>query len=290
MPRSINLCIVEGKAATLLSLLISFGKKILNYSLKFFRLGLLVIYHIMYYGAETFEKLIMENIDQEEVNKFDEIAEKWWDLEGEFKPLHQINPLRVGFINERTTLKGAKVLDIGCGGGILSESLSNLGAEVIGLDASEKTIGVARARSNKVGSNITFLQMSLEEYINSENEKEFDVITCLEMLEHVPDPSKVVQGCKSLLKKDGKVFFSTINRNPKSYLFAILGAEYILNLLPKGTHEFDKFIKPSELSRWIRNSGLKQEEIIGLSYNPLTNHYWLGKDIQVNYMVFASNE
>jgi len=244
----------------------------------------------MYYGAETFEKLIMENIDQEEVNKFDEIAEKWWDLEGEFKPLHQINPLRVGFIKERTILKGAKVLDIGCGGGILSESLSNLGAEVIGLDASEKTIGVARARSNKVGSNITFLQMSLEEYINSENEKEFDVITCLEMLEHVPDPSKVVQGCKSLLKKDGKVFFSTINRNPKSYLFAILGAEYILNLLPKGTHEFDKFIKPSELSRWIRNSGLKQEEIIGLSYNPLTNHYWLGKDIQVNYMVFASNE
>ena len=244
----------------------------------------------MYYGAETFEKLIMENIDQEEVNKFDEIAEKWWDLEGEFKPLHQINPLRVGFINERTILKGAKVLDIGCGGGILSESLSNLGAEVIGLDASEKTIGVARARSNKVGSNITFLQMSLEEYINSENEKKFDVITCLELLEHVPDPSKVVQGCKSLLKKDGKVFFSTINRNPKSYLFAILGAEYILNLLPKGTHEFDKFIKPSELSRWIRNSKLKQEEIIGLSYNPLTNHYWLGKDIQVNYMVFASNE
>tara|TARA_B100000700_G_scaffold72837_1_gene81247 strand:- start:382 stop:1116 length:735 start_codon:yes stop_codon:yes gene_type:complete len=244
----------------------------------------------MYYGAETFEKLIMKNIDQEEVSKFDEIAEKWWDLEGEFKPLHQINPLRVGFINERTTLKGAKVLDIGCGGGILSESLSNLGAEVTGLDASEKTIGVARARSNKVGSNITFLQMTLEDYINSENEKEFDVITCLEMLEHVPDPSQIIKGCKSLLKKDGKVFFSTINRNPKSYLFAILGAEYILNLLPRGTHEFEKFIKPSELSRWIRNSGLKQEEVIGLSYNPLTNHYWLGEDIQVNYMVYASDE
>jgi len=244
----------------------------------------------MYYGAETFEKLTMENIDQEEVNKFDEIAEKWWDLEGEFKPLHQINPLRVGFIHDRTDLKGAKVLDIGCGGGILSESLSNLGAEVIGIDASEKTIGVARARSNKVGNNITFLQMTLEDYINSENTQKFDVITCLELLEHVPEPSQLVKGCKSLLKKDGKIFFSTINRNPKSYLFAILGAEYILNLLPRGTHEFGKFIKPSELSRWLRDSGLNQEEIIGLSYNPLTNHYWLGEDIQVNYMVYASNE
>ena len=244
----------------------------------------------MDYGAETFEKLTMENIDQEEINKFDEIAEKWWDLEGEFKPLHQINPLRVGFIKDRTDLKGAKVLDIGCGGGILSESLSNLGAEVIGIDASEKTIGVAKARSNKVGSNITFLQMTLEDYINSENTQKFDVITCLELLEHVPEPSQLVKGCKSLLKKDGKIFFSTINRNPKSYLFAILGAEYILNLLPRGTHEFDKFIKPSELSRWLRDSGLNQEEIIGLSYNPLTNHYWLGEDVQVNYMVYASNE
>ena len=232
----------------------------------------------------------MKNIDKEEVNKFDEIADKWWDSEGEFKPLHQINPLRVNFIKERSNLRGAKILDIGCGGGLLSEALSNLGAEVIGIDASEKTIGVARSRSKKIGSEITFLQSSLEEIISLGEHKDFDVIACLEMLEHVPDPSQIIDGCKKLLKPGGKAFFSTINRNPKSYVFAILGAEYILNLLPKGTHEFSKFIKPSELSRWIRDSGLEQQEIVGLSYNPLIENYWLGKDIQVNYMVYATNE
>jgi len=231
-----------------------------------------------------------ENLDHDEVNKFDELATRWWDTEGEFKPLHQINPLRVGFIRERCELKGKKILDVGCGGGILSEALSSLGAKVTGIDASDNTIGVAMSHSKKVGSNVKFLKNTIEEFKSSHPEEKFDVITCLEMLEHVPSPADIVKICSEMLEDGGDIFFSTINRNPRSYLFAILGAEYILNLLPKGTHDYEKFIKPSELAKWIRGSDLSSKETVGLSYNPITGNYWLGKDIQVNYMVHAKKD
>ena len=226
-----------------------------------------------------------KNLDPEEVKKFNDIAEKWWDLEGEFKPLHQINPLRLNFIKERTNLKGKRVLDIGCGGGILTEALSKAGAEVIGIDASPQTIGVAKSHAYTVNSKATYLESTVEDFLANNQNDLFDVITCLEMLEHVPEPDKIIESCCALLKDDGDIFLSTINRNPRSFLFAIIGAEYILNLLPKGTHEYSKLIKPSELAGWIRKSGLILKETIGLSYNPITDHYWLGKDIQVNYMV-----
>ena len=231
-----------------------------------------------------------ENLDHEEVNKFDELAAKWWDMDGEFKPLHQINPLRVGFIKDRCQLNGIKILDVGCGGGILAEALGSLGANVTGIDASENTIGVARSHSKKVGSGVKFLQNTIEEFRSSNPDERFDVITCLEMLEHVPSPGNIIKICSKMLNDNGDIFFSTINRNPRSYVFAILGAEYILNLLPKGTHEYEKFIKPSELAKWIREAGLTTKETIGLSYNPITGNYWLGKDIQVNYMVHAKKD
>jgi len=231
-----------------------------------------------------------ENLDHEEVNKFDELAAKWWDMEGEFRPLHQINPLRVGFIKDRCQLNGTKILDVGCGGGILAEALGSLGANVTGIDASENTIGVAKSHSRTVGSDVKFLQNTIEEFRSSNPNERFDVITCLEMLEHVPSPGNIIKICSEMLNDNGDIFFSTINRNPRSYVFAILGAEYILNLLPKGTHDYEKFIKPSELAKWIREAGLATKETIGLSYNPITGNYWLGKDIQVNYMVHAKKD
>ena len=231
-----------------------------------------------------------ENLDHEEVNKFDELAAKWWDMEGEFRPLHQINPLRVGFIKDRCQLNGTKILDVGCGGGILAEALGSLGANVTGIDASENTIGVAKSHSRTVGSDVKFLQNTIEEFRSSNPNERFDVITCLEMLEHVPSPGNIIKICSEMLNDNGDIFFSTINRNPRSYVFAILGAEYILNLLPKGTHDYEKFIKPSELAKWIREAGLSTKETIGLSYNPITGNYWLGKDIQVNYMVHAKKD
>ena len=231
-----------------------------------------------------------ENLDHEEVNKFDELAAKWWDMEGEFRPLHQINPLRVGFIRDRCQLNGIKILDVGCGGGILAEALESLGANVTGIDASENTIGVAKSHSKTVGSDVKFLQNTIEEFRSSNPNERFDVITCLEMLEHVPSPGNIIKICSEMLNDNGDIFFSTINRNPRSYVFAILGAEYILNLLPKGTHDYEKFIKPSELEKWIREAGLVTKETIGLSYNPITGNYWLGKDIQVNYMVHAKKD
>tara|TARA_B100001113_G_scaffold171342_1_gene140191 strand:- start:976 stop:1686 length:711 start_codon:yes stop_codon:yes gene_type:complete len=231
-----------------------------------------------------------ENLDHEEVNKFDELAAKWWDMEGEFRPLHQINPLRVGFIKDRCQLNGTKILDVGCGGGILAEALGSLGANVTGIDASENTIGVAKSHSKTVGSDVKFLQNTIEEFRSSNPNERFDVITCLEMLEHVPSPGNIIKICSEMLNDNGDIFFSTINRNPRSYVFAILGAEYILNLLPKGTHDYEKFIKPSELAKWIREAGLATKETIGLSYNPITGNYWLGKDIQVNYMVHAKKD
>ena len=232
----------------------------------------------------------IKNLDHDEVNKFDELAAKWWDKDGEFRPLHQINPLRVDFIEERSSMKDKKVLDVGCGGGILAEALSELGANVTGIDASENTIGVAKSHSKSIGSDVIYIQNTIEEFISSHPNEKFDVITCLEMLEHVPSPNEIIKSCSNLLKDDGNIFFSTINRNPRSYLFAVIGAEYILNLLPKGTHDYEKFIKPSELAKWIREAGLNSKETIGLSYNPITGNYWLGKDIQVNYMVHAKKE
>lgn len=232
----------------------------------------------------------IKNLDHDEVNKFDELAAKWWDKDGEFRPLHQINPLRVDFIEERSSVEGKKVLDVGCGGGILAEALSELGANVTGIDASENTIGVAKSHSRSIGSDVIYIQNTIEEFISSHPNEKFDVITCLEMLEHVPSPNEIIKSCSNLLKDDGNIFFSTINRNPRSYLFAVIGAEYILNLLPKGTHDYEKFIKPSELAKWIREAGLNSKETIGLSYNPITGNYWLGKDIQVNYMVHAKKE
>ena len=232
----------------------------------------------------------IKNLDHDEVNKFDELAAKWWDKDGEFRPLHQINPLRVDFIEERSSMKDKKVLDVGCGGGILAEALSELGATVTGIDASENTIGVAKSHSRSIGSDVIYIQNTIEEFISSHPNEKFDVITCLEMLEHVPSPNEIIKSCSNLLKDDGNIFFSTINRNPRSYLFAVIGAEYILNLLPKGTHDYEKFIKPSELAKWIREAGLNSKETIGLSYNPITGNYWLGKDIQVNYMVHAKKE
>ena len=232
----------------------------------------------------------IKNLDHDEVNKFDELAAKWWDKDGEFRPLHQINPLRVDFIEERSSMKDKKVLDVGCGGGILAEALSELGANVTGIDASENTIGVAKSHSRSIGSDVIYIQNTIEEFISSHPNEKFDVITCLEMLEHVPSPNEIIKSCSNLLKEDGNIFFSTINRNPRSYLFAVIGAEYILNLLPKGTHDYEKFIKPSELAKWIREAGLNSKETIGLSYNPITGNYWLGKDIQVNYMVHAKKE
>ena len=232
----------------------------------------------------------IKNLDHDEVNKFDELAAKWWDKDGEFRPLHQINPLRVDFIEERSSVKDKKVLDVGCGGGILAEALSELGANVTGIDASENTIGVAKSHSRSIGSDVIYIQNTIEEFISSHPNEKFDVITCLEMLEHVPSPNEIIKSCSNLLKDDGNIFFSTINRNPRSYLFAVIGAEYILNLLPKGTHDYEKFIKPSELAKWIREADLNSKETIGLSYNPITGNYWLGKDIQVNYMVHAKKE
>ena len=229
-----------------------------------------------------------QNIDKEEVEKFDDLAKSWWDPQGDFKSLHQINPLRINFIKERTTLAGKQVLDIGCGGGLLAEVLSDLGAIVTAIDASEKTINVAKAHAKKVGSNVNYINASLEEFSKIEPKAKFDVITCLEMLEHVPDPLQILKKCSDLLNQDGDLFLSTINRNPRSYLFAIIGAEYLLNLLPKGTHDYSKFIKPSELSKWLNKSNLNTIEVVGLSYNPITDNYWLGKDIAVNYLLHAS--
>ena len=230
----------------------------------------------------------IENLDHDEVNKFDELAARWWDKDGEVKPLHQINPLRVGFIKERSALEGKKVLDVGCGGGILSQALGELGAEVIGIDASERTIGVAKAHSELIKSDVEFFQQTIEDFIASNPNKKFDVITCLEMLEHVPSPGDIIKSCSNLLNDNGDIFFSTINKNLKAFLFAIIGAEYVLNLLPKGTHEYKKFIKPSQLQDWARANSLSFDSIIGMTYNPITQKYKLSQDTSVNYIVEAS--
>ena len=228
----------------------------------------------------------MINADLTELNKFSELAHKWWDKTSEFKPLHDINPLRLNYIDKAILLKGKTVLDVGCGGGILSESMSERGAKVTGIDLGEKALKVAQLHSLDSGVAVDYLLISVEE-LAEKQPASFDVVTCLEMLEHVPDPASVVAACAKLVKPGGKVFFSTINRNPKAYLFAVIGAEYVLNMLPRGTHDYAKFIKPSELASWMRLAGLSLTHQIGLSYNPITQHYWLGSDVSVNYMMHA---
>ncbi len=224
------------------------------------------------------------NADPNEVQKFSELAHRWWDPASEFKPLHEINPLRLGWIDGKAGLAGKTVLDVGCGGGILAEGMASLGARVTGIDLSEKALSVARLHLFESGHGVDYRLISAEAFAE-ESPGHFDVVTCMEMLEHVPDPASTIAACARLVKPGGHVFFSTINRNPKAYALAIVGAEYVLNMLPRGTHEYEKFIKPSELSRYCRNAGLDMEELTGMSYNPLTRVYSLGRDTDVNYLM-----
>lgn len=224
------------------------------------------------------------NVDHQEIAKFEELAHRWWDPESEFKPLHQINPLRLDYIDRRARLMGKQVLDVGCGGGILSESMAQRGARVTGIDMGEAPLAVARLHQLESGVEVDY-QRTTAEALAEAKPGSFDVVTCLEMLEHVPDPASVIQACARLVKPSGQVFFSTINRNPKSYVFAIIGAEYVLKLLPKGTHDFSKFIKPSELENWSRAAGLQSLELTGMSYNPFSRTYSLGPDVTVNYLM-----
>ncbi|PAS91952.1 MAG: bifunctional 3-demethylubiquinol 3-O-methyltransferase/2-polyprenyl-6-hydroxyphenol methylase [Candidatus Dactylopiibacterium carminicum] len=225
-----------------------------------------------------------DNADARELAKFSDLAHRWWDPHAEFRPLHEINPLRVDWIASHTRLVGGRVLDVGCGGGILAEGLAERGAEVTGIDLSDKALAVARLHLLESGQRVDYHKIAVET-LAEEAPGSFDVVTCMEMLEHVPDPASVVRACATLVKPGGQVFLSTLNRNPKSYLFAVIGAEYILNLLPRGTHEYARFLKPSELSRFVRDAGLDVEELIGLSYNPLTRIYKLGSDTSVNYLM-----
>lgn len=225
------------------------------------------------------------NIDPQEIAKFEELASRWWDRESEFKPLHDINPLRVDFIDRIGGLQGKKVLDVGCGGGILSESMAHRGADVTGIDMGEAPLKVAKLHGLETGVSVEYRQITVEE-LAAEQPEQYDIVTCMEMMEHVPDPASIVEACSKLVKPGGFAFFSTLNRNPKSYLMAIVGAEQVLKLVPKGTHDFNKFIRPSELSNWIRTSGLQNLEMTGLTYNPLTKSYKLNaRDVDVNYMI-----
>lgn len=226
------------------------------------------------------------NVDHAEIRKFEELAHRWWDPTSEFRPLHEINPLRLNYIERRAGLSGKEVVDVGCGGGILSEGMARRGARVTGIDMGEAPLSVARLHLLETGLEVDY-RRSTAEQLAEERPGAFDVVTCMEMLEHVPDPGSVIRACAQLVRPGGDVFFSTINRNPKSFLFAIVGAEYVLRLLPRGTHEFAKFIRPSELAAWARGAGLEVLDVIGMSYNPLTKHYRLGPDVDVNYLVHA---
>jgi 2-polyprenyl-6-hydroxyphenyl methylase/3-demethylubiquinone-9 3-methyltransferase len=225
------------------------------------------------------------NVDPAELAKFSELAHRWWDPESEFRPLHQINPLRLQWIDQLAALAGKQVVDIGCGGGILAEAMAGRGAQVLGIDLAGKSLKVAQLHALESGQqNVRYREVSAEA-LAAEAPEAYDVVTCMEMLEHVPDPQQVVQACARLVKPGGWVFFSTLNRNPKSFLFAIVGAEYVLKLLPRGTHEWARFIRPSELSGWARQSGLTVQGFKGMQYNPLTRRYWLDGDTSVNYLV-----
>ena len=224
------------------------------------------------------------NADQAELDKFSELAHRWWDPESEFKPLHDINPLRLDWIDREVGLVGKKVLDVGCGGGILAESMATRGALVTGIDLSDKALSVARLHLLESGQKVDYRKISAEELADGMPDA-FDIVTCLEMLEHVPDPASTVRACARLVRPGGRVFFSTISRNPKAYLFAVVGAEYVLNLLPRGTHDYTRFIRPAELARYCRDAGLAGEEVIGMTYNPFSKTYALGADTGVNYLM-----
>jgi 2-polyprenyl-6-hydroxyphenyl methylase/3-demethylubiquinone-9 3-methyltransferase len=226
------------------------------------------------------------NVDPLELEKFSQLAHSWWDPESEFKPLHDINPLRLGYIDRIANLDGKSVVDVGCGGGILSEGMAVAGAKVTGIDLAEKPLKVAELHLLESGLQVEYLKISAEELARQRPEQ-YDVVTCMELLEHVPDPAATVRACAELVKPGGWIFFATLNRNPKSYLFAVIGAEYVLRLLPRGTHDYAKFIKPSELSRMCRTAELSVEGVIGMTYNPLTRHYALGRDADVNYILHA---
>lgn len=224
------------------------------------------------------------NIDPAEIKKFEELASRWWDKQGEFKPLHEMNPLRLNFINTGSPLDGQTVCDIGCGGGILSESMASCGANTIGIDMGKAPLSVARLHALESELEIEYQQITAEE-MAQQHTAEFDVVTCMEMLEHVPDPASVIEACCALVKPGGSVYFSTINRNPKAYAFAIVGAEYLMKMLPRGTHDYSKFIRPSELDQWARSSGLELVDLKGVSYNPFTGLFSQSQDVDVNYMV-----
>ena len=226
-----------------------------------------------------------QNVDPAELAKFSDLAHRWWDPNSEFRPLHQINPLRLDWINGLASIKGKQVLDIGCGGGILSDAMARAGATVTGIDLAGKSLKVAQLHALESQTpNVSYREISAEA-LAAETPAQFDVVTCMEMLEHVPDPASIVKACATLVKPGGWVFFSTLNRNPKSFLFAIVGAEYVLNLLPKGTHEYAKFIRPSELAAYCRSGGLTLQATKGLQYNPITRRYWLDDNTSVNYMI-----
>ena len=232
------------------------------------------------------DRMTSANVDQAELQKFSALAHRWWDPNSEFKPLHEINPLRLGFIEQHAPLAGMHVLDVGCGGGILAESMAQKNAEVLGIDLGEKALKVAQLHKLESGIELEYRLVSVE-VLAEEMPASFDVVTCMEMLEHVPDPAAVVRACAELVKPGGHVFFSTINRNPKAYLYAVLGAEYVLNMLPRGTHDYDKFIKPSELTAWCRHAGLTTRTTAGMGYNPLTGQYKLDANVSVNYLLHA---
>lgn len=223
------------------------------------------------------------NVDPQEIAKFDDLASRWWDPESEFKTLHDINPLRLNYIDERASLNGKRVLDVGCGGGILAESMARRGAIVTAIDMGEAPLMVAQLHQLESGTTVDYRQTTAEELAEAEPHA-FDVVTCMELLEHVPDPTSVIHACSRLLKPERDGFFSTINRNLKSYLFAIIGAERVLRLVPQGTHDFNRFIRPSELDRWVETAGMTLLDLCGLHYNPLTQHYWLGPGVEVNYL------
>jgi 2-polyprenyl-6-hydroxyphenyl methylase / 3-demethylubiquinone-9 3-methyltransferase len=224
------------------------------------------------------------NADPAELAKFDSLAHRWWDPQGEFRPLHEINPLRLEWIDAHLGLSGKNVLDVGCGGGILSEAMAQRGARVTGIDLSDKALNVAQLHLLESRLPVRYEKAMVEEFAAA-HAGEFDALTCMELLEHVPEPASMVAACARLVRPGGQVFFSTINRNPKAYLFAVIGAEYLLRLLPKGTHDYLRFVKPSELARWSRDSGLRPDELIGMTYNPLSRQYRLGRDCDVNYLL-----
>ena len=227
----------------------------------------------------------MINADPQELSKFSELAHRWWDTESEFRPLHQINPLRLDWLDAHARIAGTRVLDVGCGGGILSDSMARRGADVLGIDLATKPLKVAQLHALEAGTqNVDYREIAAEA-LAAEVPGRFDAVTCMEMLEHVPDPSSIVQACSTLVKPGGWVFFSTINRNLKSFLFAIVGAEHVLQLLPKGTHEYARFIRPSELAQWCRDADLELVESRGMEYNPITKRYWLSGDTSVNYLM-----